>query len=193
MPRFPYVEPQAAKGEAKELLDHVQSWVKKLQDSKAVRLPKHFEVPNNWKMWANNPKLGFMVHRITDYYMSASPLNHRIRELMILLLTKRWNCSYYDHHLTMCQGCGVSLEQARAIGEYKTSPLFTDDERLMLQYAEELFSTGTVDDELFHKTRALMGKAEHYDYTCVIGWWMTLVSHINVCQVGLDSWAKVPK
>jgi alkylhydroperoxidase family enzyme len=66
---------------------------------------------------------------------------------------------------------GITTEKLRALGEYATSPLFSAEERLALEYADCITVTGQeVSDDLFARLR------EHYDddalveLTAIIAW-----------------------
>lgn len=66
---------------------------------------------------------------------------------------------------------GITTEKLRALGQYATSPLFSDEERLGLEYADYITVTGQeVSDDLFARLR------EHYDddalveLTAIIAW-----------------------
>ena len=66
---------------------------------------------------------------------------------------------------------GVTTEKFRALAEYSTSPLFSEEERLAIEYADCITITGReVSDELFARLR------QHYDddslveLTALIAW-----------------------
>ena len=66
---------------------------------------------------------------------------------------------------------GLTTEKLQALGEYATSPLFSAEERLALEYADCITVTGQeVSDDLFARLR------EHYDddalveLTAIIAW-----------------------
>ena len=66
---------------------------------------------------------------------------------------------------------GVSTEKLQALGEYAQSPLYSDAEKVALEYADAITETRRdVDDELFARLR------QHYDddtiaeLTMIIAW-----------------------
>ena len=66
---------------------------------------------------------------------------------------------------------GVSTEKIETLGHYATSPLFTDAEKVALEYADAITDTRRdVDDALFARVR------QHYDddtiaeLTMIIAW-----------------------
>ena len=64
---------------------------------------------------------------------------------------------------------GISDEKLHALGEYLTSPLFTDRERTALEYADAMTITGRdVDDALFERLRGLYRDDEIVELTIII-------------------------
>ena len=66
---------------------------------------------------------------------------------------------------------GVSTEKLEALNDYATSPLFSDAEKVALEYADAMTDTSQdVDDELFARMQ------QHYDddtiaeMTMIIAW-----------------------
>ena len=66
---------------------------------------------------------------------------------------------------------GISTEKIRALGDYAKSPLFSDAEKVALEYADTITETHRdVDDELFARLQ------RHYDddtiaeLTMIIAW-----------------------
>ena len=58
-----------------------------------------------------------------------------------------------------------------AIADYETSPLFTDEERLALEYADRMTVTDQdVDDDLFARLRAHFGDDALVELTATIAW-----------------------
>ncbi len=160
MARIPYVEPENAEGQAAELFEHVQRWVQRMKDNPGVKMPKGGNIPNNWKMWANNPKLGLLAHELADYFMNESPLDHRLRELMILLMTTRWpTLECHMTHIGICGPMGVALDVARNIRYYETSTVFSERDRILLRYADQMILRGGhVETKCFSSARGFSGK-----------------------------------
>lgn len=61
---------------------------------------------------------------------------------------------------------GASEEKIRQIAEHRASPLFSDRERVALEYAEAMTITGQkVTDELFARARTHFSEAEIVELT----------------------------
>jgi len=66
---------------------------------------------------------------------------------------------------------GVSDEKILALAEYATSPLYTDAERVALEYADCItLSERDVDDALFARVRQFYDDDALVELTAVIAW-----------------------
>lgn len=71
----------------------------------------------------------------------------------------------------MSSELGVSLEKIEALAEYATSPLYTEAERVALEYADCMTITGReVTDELFARLRAVYETDAIVELTAIIAW-----------------------
>jgi alkylhydroperoxidase family enzyme len=66
---------------------------------------------------------------------------------------------------------GVTDEKIEALADYAASPLYTEDERLVLEYADAMTVTGRdVSDELFARLRAVYDDDALVELTMIIAW-----------------------
>ena len=66
---------------------------------------------------------------------------------------------------------GVPDEKLLALAEYAASPLFDDQERIALEYAESMTITGReVSDELFARLRQHFSDDALVELTAIIAW-----------------------
>ena len=66
---------------------------------------------------------------------------------------------------------GLTDEKIEALAEYATSPLYNEEERLALEYADCMTITGReVSDELFHRLRSIYTDDEIVELTAIIAW-----------------------
>lgn len=177
MPRIPYVEREAVTGDLKKLYDSFESQFQTRG------------IPNVVKTLANSPDLATKVFPLANYFMTRSALDKRQRELAVLLLMKRLDCEYgFVRHIEIGEKCGLSRQQIDAIGDYKDSKLFNDDDKLILRYADELTMRAKVDDELFGKVEKLIGRANVLELTAATSFWNMMARNLNALQVGLENW-----
>lgn len=66
---------------------------------------------------------------------------------------------------------GISDEKILALEEYATSPLYDDQERVALEYADAMtLSDSDVEEELFERVRAAFDEDAVVELTAVISW-----------------------
>ncbi|HKV54088.1 MAG TPA: hypothetical protein VJN94_05535 [Candidatus Binataceae bacterium] len=176
MARVPYIEKSAAAPEVQKLFEGFETQF-------GVR-----GVPNVAKALANSPGLATKVFPLANYFMNQSALDRRIRELAVLMLMKRCECEYgFVRHIDIAKREGISQQQIDDIGSYRTSKSFNENDKLILQYADELTAKARVDDDLFRKVEALVGKDKIVDLTGAIAFWNMMARNLNALQVGLES------
>jgi alkylhydroperoxidase family enzyme len=176
MPRVAYVEKEAASPEVKKLYEGFETQF-------GVR-----GVPNVAKALANSPGLATKVFPLANYFMNQSALDKRVRELAVLMLMKRCECEYgFVRHIDIAKREGITQQQIDEIGSYRTSRQFTDNDKLILQYAEELTNKARVDDDLYRKVESVVGKDTMVDLTGAIAFWNMMARNLNALQVGLES------
>ncbi|MGH7965088.1 MAG: carboxymuconolactone decarboxylase family protein [Candidatus Binatia bacterium] len=176
MARVPYVEREVASAETKELYD---SFIKQMG------IP---QVPNVVKALSNSPQLARRVFPLANYFMRESSLDPRLRELAVLILMKRLDCTYgFVRHIEIAERTGLTREQIDNIGSYQTSPLFSDDDKLIIRYAEELTLRAQVDDDLFRQVQACVGQESVLELTAATAFWNMMARNLNALRVELES------
>jgi alkylhydroperoxidase family enzyme len=66
---------------------------------------------------------------------------------------------------------GVSAEKIEALGDYRRSAVFSEDEKLVLEYADEMTRTPVeVPDALFERLREKFTPAQLVELTAVVAW-----------------------
>jgi 4-carboxymuconolactone decarboxylase len=66
-------------------------------------------------------------------------VSRRLRELMVVRIAEALSAKYeYQHHVHMALEEGISAEQIAALSQWQHSELFSDEEKLVLQLADEL-------------------------------------------------------
>ena len=176
MPRIPYVEKDTATGKVKELYDTFE---------------KQFSmqnVPNVVKALSNSPGLATKVFPLADYFMHESTLDPRQRELAVLILMQRLDCTYgFGRHIPIAEQVGISREQIDNVGSYQNSGLFSDADKLILRYADELTLKAKVDDGLFQQVTNLIGQANVLELTAATSFWNMMARNLNALQVELEA------
>ncbi|MBV8138086.1 MAG: carboxymuconolactone decarboxylase family protein [Deltaproteobacteria bacterium] len=180
MARIPYVERDSGSAEAKQFLAEM------LQDTTTSQF-NFRDVPNIMKALANSPRLAKAISQLGQYFMSQLSLSPRLRELAVLILMKRLNCEYgFVNHIGVALNTGVTREQLDHIDTYQTSPFFSDDDKLVLRYAEELTLKAQVDDQLFRQVEGRLGMVNVLDLNAAVGFWNMMARNLNGLRIDLE-------
>lgn len=176
MARIPYVEREAATGEVKDLYD---AFAKQFNRD---------QIPNVVKALSNSPGLAKRVFALANYFMNESALDPRLRELAVLILMKRLNCTYgFGRHIEIAERAGLSRAQIDGIGDYHASPLFSEEDKLILRYADELTQKAQVDDQLFQQVQNQIGRQSTLELTAATAFWNMMARNLNALQVELET------
>jgi len=84
-----------------------------------------------------------------------------------------WNGDQYcqDAHAAKGRRLGVSAEKIEALGNYALSPLFSDAEKVALEYTDTITETHRdVGDELFARLRQYYDDDAIAEMTMIIAW-----------------------
>jgi alkylhydroperoxidase family enzyme len=101
---------------------------------------------------------------------------------------KRLDCEYgFVRHIEIAERVGLSRAQIDAVGSYETSSLFSDDDKLILRYADDLTTKAKVDDNLFSRVEKLIGKPNVLELTAATSFWNMMARNLNALQVGLEA------
>jgi 4-carboxymuconolactone decarboxylase len=133
---------------------------------------------------ANSPRLALMIARMSDYVIGELPWAQRrdLRELAAQTLNLHYKCDFSFHsHLSLAQLAGITAEQQASIAFWRTSILFDDEQRLVIEYTQACV-TGDVPEELFARVVAQFGEAGAVEFTVTVGWWSLWAMLLNATR-----------
>ena len=114
-------------------------------------------VLNIFKLMAHHAR---SLPRFCQWYptLSEGPLNLRLRQLAYVRASQLNRCTYcVTHNSAAGQRAGVPRAKFEALAEATTSPLFSELERLVIRYAEEMTEKIQVDPALVEALRERLG------------------------------------
>lgn len=133
------------------------------------------------KLWGRSPKL---LYGLQAFYRaidrSSSPLKPSLRALINIKVSQINSCSFcVDIGSALLLKRGISMEKVQAVSEYKTSQMFSEKERVALEYAEAItrYDIG-VTDEIFQRLKVHFKEDEIIELTGLIGY-QNLASKFN--------------
>jgi alkylhydroperoxidase family enzyme len=124
---------------------------------------------------ARAPKLALLLAELSEYMVRDCDWTARrtdLRELSIQVLNQHFNCDYnFQSHLAKAaQHFGLPLELQAAIPLWRTSTIFTAEQRLVIEYTLAAIQ-GAVTDALFERVGAQFGETGAVELTIGIAWW----------------------
>jgi AhpD family alkylhydroperoxidase len=131
------------------------------------------------------------------YEKAATVLPARLRQLAVYRTATAVGCSWCVDFGTMLQRLdGLDVERLAHIGEYPTSPLYSDDERLALAYADAMTAQPmTVTDDQVAALEVALGRAGLVELTHAIALenMRARSNHaLGITDQGFDAACKVP-
>jgi alkylhydroperoxidase family enzyme len=126
------------------------AWVQPVESLPASLKPiaamqkKHFGVvlnPTRW--WGRMPRLFWLVALFVGFLeRKKARLNPALRALLMTRISQLCHCAFCidANSLRLAERCGA-LDKVQAVSEWRTSALFTAEERAALDYAEATTAT----------------------------------------------------
>jgi alkylhydroperoxidase family enzyme len=138
---------------------------------------------------AQNPQLGLLLVKLSDYIVREMPWTSRRRDLQQLAvqtLNAHFKCDFsFQSHIRPAQAAGISLEQQALIPFWRTVNAFNEEQRLVIEYTLAVVA-GDVSEELFSRVVGTYGEKEAIEFTVAIGWWSLWAMVINATRTDFD-------
>lgn len=166
MARVKLVEKEQADPVIKELFQ-------KLEDNKSP-------IINLYKAVGNSPKVGRNFIRLGNAVLNQEFLDPKLRELAILRVGNLLQSEYeFTKHVVIGKAAGVTMDQIDGLSKWKSSKKFTEVERAVLLYTDEVTLKVKVSDSTFANLKRFFDDAQIVKLTATIGYY-GMVSRILV-------------
>jgi alkylhydroperoxidase family enzyme len=154
--------------------------------------PEHTPSTNAFRMLAHAPAVAAPALRLVAAVLTATDLDPRLRQLVILWVTQRCQARYaWIQHAAIARAVGVSETLILALerGEV-SSALFTDRERVALAFVDEILDGPRVSDDTFAAVRGRFSSREVVELLLTVGYFRMIGSLLTTLDVELDAaWA----
>lgn len=134
---------------------------------------------------ALNPKLAQQMGAMSRFMaldLNWSRQRPDLRELAIQTIHLKLKCGFgFESRIEACEAAGISSERLAALTVWKNAPVFDDEQRLVIEYAESV-ADSAVTDELFRQVVAQFGEKGAIEMTAVIGFWSCWSMIINAAD-----------
>jgi AhpD family alkylhydroperoxidase len=173
-------------------LEHCSWYIKPLL---WVQKHRYGDVLNSALVWAKTPKLLFAISiffGILD--RKSSPLPGALRSLILVRVSQLNWCQFcIDANSATVLERGISWEKLEALAEWKISDHFDEQERLALEYAENMtLSHLEVEDDFFKRLGTEFGEIEIVELTALIAFQNMSTKFNNAFQVSPQGLCKTP-
>lgn len=121
------------------------------------------------------------------HILRKSTLSARAREFAILRIGVLNGCEYeFAQHARIGIGIGIDESEIRAVRTGSAAPGWSDEDRLVLQAAEELFCDGIISDETWYALADSYNQEQMMDLTYTIGCYNMISWALNSFRVQPD-------
>jgi 4-carboxymuconolactone decarboxylase len=173
MARVKLIQKEQAPPEIKELFQQIEG--------------NGARIINFYKVLANSPHVARNVIRLGNSLIGRTALSPKLRELTIMRIAKLCDCEYeWVQHTPVALQSGVSQAQLDAIGSWKESNNFDEEERAILQYVDEVAQNVKVADGTFEALNKYLNEQNIVEVTLAIGWWGMLARLFVPLEVEVD-------
>jgi len=145
------------------------------------------EVINLFRALANSPKVGRDFIRLGTAILLKSKLSPKLREIVILRVAHLTGSSYeWYQHVQIALLLGITQEQIDAVSDWPDSDLFSDEERILLEYTDEATQNVRVSDTVFSKAKQILDEQEILELTISIAYYGMVARVLETLQVELE-------
>jgi uncharacterized peroxidase-related enzyme len=126
-------------------------------------------VPNVFRVMAHSPEMleAFLALNAT---LPRTELSGRLRELAYIKTSELNGCNYcLHHHRSLGKKAGLSDRQVAETAGSETSDAYSDLERDVMRYAEEVTRHINVDDALVGRLKQQLGDRELVELAMTVG------------------------
>jgi uncharacterized peroxidase-related enzyme len=126
-------------------------------------------VPNIFRALAHYPEMleGFLSLNST---LSKTKLDGKLRELAYIKTSQLNGCDYcLHHHRVLGKKAGLSDQKIADTNQFETSDSYTELEKDVMRYAEEVTRHIDVSDSLFARLKAQLGDRELIELAMTVG------------------------
>jgi alkylhydroperoxidase family enzyme len=122
------------------------------------------------EIWAHQPKMMMGIGKFNQAVRNGKSVDERLKNLVELKGAQMIGCEFYvDLGSQICRNCGLSDEELVALPRYRESDLFTEREKLALDYTVAVMRTPVeVTDELFARMKEHFNDKQLVEITALL-------------------------
>ncbi len=145
---------------------------------------------NITRMIANSDAAFYPFSMMGNSLLNRAKLDPKLRELAILRTAKVSRSNYeWTQHVPIAKAVGVSEEQVAAMDNPEGARCFSDLERLVLRFTEEVARNVKASPALVEQLKKHLGAAEIVELILSIGFWGMVARLLETTEVELEDFA----
>jgi 4-carboxymuconolactone decarboxylase len=147
-------------------------------------------VLNVQRMTANAQGIFVQRNRLSNALFTQIKLDPRLREIAILRTAKDCHSVYeWTQHVPAAKHVGVTGEQIAAIEDWQSSQCFSELERLVLLFTDEVNANVKGSRATLEGLKRHLGPGEIIELLIIIGHWRQTASILETTEVELEDFA----
>ena len=129
-------------------------------------------VLNLYRAVGHSPSTISSFIKLGNVLLNHAELPARFRELVILRIASLAGSEYeWKQHVPIAAEVGINSQQINEISQWNASSAFTDEEKAILQYTDEVAIHITVKDNTFAALRKHLSERSIVELTVSIAYW----------------------
>jgi alkylhydroperoxidase family enzyme len=139
-----------------------------------------------------HPELASRMRPLGAGILGHGLIEPREREIVILRTCARCGAEYEwgVHAVAFGQSVGLTEDQITATTRPEDQDaIWSDRDRVLLAFADQLYDTDRVDDELWNSMAAVWAPAQLLELIVTAGWYRTISYVLNAVGVQREPWA----
>jgi alkylhydroperoxidase family enzyme len=133
---------------------------------------------------AQSPKMALHLFSMSRYFVLEMAWSKRrdLLELAVQTLNLKYRCeSSFEAHLPHAKANGISAELQSALPYWRTSSLFNDEQRLVIEFTEAVVE-GEVSEALFSRAVERFGERGTIEFSAAVAWWSFWAMLLNATR-----------
>lgn len=145
------------------------------------------QVLNVFKVMAHCPKIGKEFLRLGNAILFKGSLSPKLRELAILRVGDLAEAAYeWTQHVPIGIAAGLTEQQIKAIHRWKDSSLFSEQERSVLRYTDEVAQNIRVSEKTFDAVKEFLTEEQVVELTTTIGYYGMVSRILEALEIELE-------
>jgi len=147
-------------------------------------------VLNVQRMTAHAQKIFVQRSRLSNALFTQTTIDPRLRELAILRTAKDCHSLYeWTQPVPAALHVGLTDQQISEIDNWQSAPCFTEIERLVLKFTDEVNESVKASRETLEALKRHLSPGESIELLIIIGHWRQTASILETTEVELEEFA----